>query len=55
MVLPLVDQHRPKCFLCSRFFDDLEALRAHQESDHKDFVEFHSGEHSPAPGDVAVF
>ena len=55
MVLPLVDQHRPKCFLCSQPFEDIESLRAHQERDHKEFVEFHAGDRSPAPGDVAVF
>ena len=54
MVLPIVDQHRPKCFLCSGFFENIEELRRHQERDHGDFVEFHK-DRGPAPGDVAVF
>lgn len=55
MVLPMVDQHKPKCYLCSAVFDDVEKLRLHQERDHREFVEFHKGERGPAPGDVTVF
>jgi hypothetical protein len=57
MVLSMVDQHKPKCYLCSNVFENLEELRAHQEIDHKEFVEFHKdvNDHSPAPGDVTVF
>lgn len=57
MVLSMVDQHKPKCHLCSNVFENLEELRRHQEIDHRDFVEFHKGvnDHSPAPGDVTVF
>ncbi len=55
MVLPMVDQHKPKCYLCSNVFENLEELRRHQEVDHKEFVEFHKNDHSPAPGDVTVF
>lgn len=57
MVLPIVDQHKPKCYLCSDVFENIEALRVHQEVDHRDFVEFHidAKERSPAPGDVTVF
>lgn len=57
MVLSMVDQHKPKCYICSSVFEDLEKLRIHQEVDHKEFVEFHKdvNDHSPAPGDVTVF
>ncbi len=57
MVLSMVDQHKPKCYLCNETFENIEELRKHQEVTHKEFIEFHknSHEHSPAPGDVTVF
>jgi len=57
MVLSMVDQHKPKCYLCSNVFENLEELRRHQEDAHKEFVKFHKdvNTHSPAPGDVTVF
>ena len=57
MVLSIVDQHKPKCYLCSNIFENIEELRKHQEIEHKDFVEFHKNrdERSPAPGDVSIF
>ncbi|MGI0047746.1 MAG: hypothetical protein ACREBB_11260 [Nitrosotalea sp.] len=57
MVLSMVDQHKPKCYICSSVFENLEELRKHQDMDHRDFVEFHkdANEYSPAPGDVTVF
>jgi len=57
MVLPMVDQHKPKCYLCSNVFENIEELRRHQEIEHKDFIEFHktNDDHSPAPGDVTIF
>ncbi|MDE1725564.1 MAG: hypothetical protein KGH76_06685 [Thaumarchaeota archaeon] len=56
MVLSMVDQHKPKCYLCSNVFEDLVALRKHQEESHKEFVEFHKeSSRAPAPGDVTVF
>ena len=57
MVLPLVDEDKPKCFLCHHTFDDYESLRKHQESKHKDFFEYHEndGKRGPAPGDVSIF
>jgi len=57
MVLPLVDEDKPKCYLCHEGFGDIEKLREHQESDHKDFFEAHEPDvkREPAPGDVAVF
>ncbi len=36
MVLPLVDEDKPKCFLCHDTFDDYEDLREHQETKHKE-------------------
>jgi len=57
MVLPLVDEDRPKCYLCHEGFEDIEKLREHQESDHRDFFEAHGpdAKREPAPGDVTVF
>ena len=57
MVLSMVDQHKPKCYLCSNVFENLEELRLHQENAHKEFVEFHKdvNTHSPTPGDVTIF
>jgi hypothetical protein len=57
MVLSMVDQHKPKCYLCSNVFENLEELRKHQEDSHKEFVEFHkdTNSHSPTPGDVTIF
>ncbi|MHA7733690.1 hypothetical protein [Nitrosopumilus sp. S6] len=57
MVLPLVDEHKPKCYLCHEGFENLEGLREHQNSKHKEFFESHEKEMNkePAPGDVTVF
>ena len=57
MVLPLVDEDKPKCFLCHEGFENIERLREHQELDHKDFFEAHESntKREPAPGDVTVF
>ena len=57
MVLSMVDQHKPKCYLCNETFENIEELRKHQEETHKEFIEYHKNnhEHSPAPGDVTVF
>lgn len=57
MVLSMVDEHKPKCYLCENIFENIEELRKHQETDHKDFIEYHKNrsERSPAPGDVTVF
>ena len=41
MVLPLVDEDKPKCFLCHDTFDDYEDLRKHQDTAHKDYFEYH--------------
>lgn len=57
MVLPLVDEHKPKCYLCHEGFENLDELREHQNTTHKDFFEFHekNTKREPAPGDVTVF
>lgn len=56
MVLPLVDEYKPKCYLCNNTFDTIEKLREHQESAHGEFVNYHKNQkREPAPGDVTVF
>jgi len=57
MVISITDQHKPKCHLCQEIFDNIEELRKHQETAHKDFIEYHRKKHdySPAPGDVTLF
>ena len=57
MVLPLVDEHKPKCYLCHKGFEDIEKLRVHQNTKHSDFVKSNEKQmvREPAPGDVTVF
>ena len=57
LVLSIVDEHKPKCYLCQEIFENVEDLRKHQETTHKDFIEYHRKKHdySPAPGDVTLF
>ena len=57
MVLPLVDEHKPKCYLCHDGFESIEELREHQKSAHNDFFEENEKQmkREPAPGDVTVF
>ena len=57
MVLPLVDEHKPKCYLCHEGFENIEKLRDHQKINHKEFLESHEKDlkRQPAPGDVTVF
>ena len=57
MVLPLVDEDKPKCYLCHLGFENMEELRNHQQTTHKDYFEFHEKEirREPTPGDVTVF
>lgn len=54
MVLPLVDEHKPKCYLCHAGFEDLDKLREHQNTDHKE-LELQKDRPSPVPGDVTMF
>jgi len=39
LVLPFIDEHKPKCYLCHVLFEDLDSLITHQESRHKDFFD----------------
>lgn len=57
MVMPLKDEVKPKCYLCHDGFENIEQLREHQNTVHKDFFESHEKENKrePAPGDVTVF
>ncbi len=56
MVLPLVDEYKPKCYICNNVFDTIEKLREHQDAAHNDFVNYHKNQkHEPAPGDVSIF
>ena len=57
MVMPLKDEHKPKCYLCHDGFEHIEQLREHQNTVHRDFFESHEKEikREPAPGDVTVF
>lgn len=57
MVLPLVDEDKPKCILCHEMYENIEKLREHQKQRHKEFFDFHDKElkREPAPGDVTVF
>ena len=57
MVLPLVDEDKPKCFLCHNMFDKIEELQKHQKEEHSDFFESNEKQttREPAPGDVTVF
>jgi hypothetical protein len=56
MVLPLVDEHKPKCYLCHDGFENIEELREHQNSKHSDFFKDNEQPNrEPAEGDVTVF
>jgi len=57
MVLPLVDEDNPKCFLCHKTLKNFDELQKHQETDHKDFLDFHKKqqERQPVPGDITIF
>ena len=57
MVLPLIDEDKPKCFLCHKMFNDVNELKKHQNSIHSEFFEFHEKNETraPAPGDVTLF
>ncbi len=57
MVLPLIDEHKPKCYLCHEGFENVEGLREHQKSVHSDFFKENEKQdkREPVPGDVTVF
>ena len=37
LVLALIDEDKPKCFICHKLFESMEKLKMHQESTHKEF------------------
>ena len=39
MVLPLIDEYKTKCYLCHELFENMEKLKIHLESRHKEFFE----------------
>ena len=57
MVMPLVDENKPKCYLCHNGFESIEKLREHQNTVHKEYFDAHkkNNKREPAPGDVSVF
>tara|TARA_B110000467_G_scaffold149497_1_gene156195 strand:- start:746 stop:919 length:174 start_codon:yes stop_codon:yes gene_type:complete len=57
MVLPLVDENKPKCYLCHEGFENIEKLRKHQKIKHTDIIESDEKRNlrEPSPGDVTVF
>lgn len=57
MVLPLVDEDKPKCYICHAGFDDVSHLREHRKIEHPESSESNekSPSHEPAPGDVTLF
>ena len=57
MVLPLIDEHKPKCYLCHEGFESIDKLREHQKLAHSDIVDGIEKQikREPAPGDVTVF
>ena len=57
MVMPLVDENKPKCYYCHKKLEDIETLREHLKSEHQELLESHEDEikREPAPGDVTVF
>ncbi len=56
MVLPLVDEHKQKCYLCHEGFENIEELREHQNSKHSDFFKDNEQPNrEPVEGDVTVF
>ena len=55
MVLPLVDESKPKCYMCYEQFNDINELREHQKLKHGDLVESHKETRESAPGDVTIF
>ena len=57
MVLPIIDETKPKCYYCHKGFSNIEKLREHQKLEHKELSESEENniKREPAPGDVTVF
>ena len=39
MVLPLIDENKPKCYLCHELFKNMVDLKNHIELQHKEFFD----------------
>jgi quinol monooxygenase YgiN len=39
LVLPLIDENKPKCYLCHELFENMEGLKTHLESKHKEYFD----------------
>jgi len=39
LVLPLIDENKPKCFVCHTIFENMEELQKHQEMVHQEFFQ----------------
>jgi cysteine synthase len=39
LVLPLIGENKPKCFVCLDQFENMGELKNHQESSHKEIFE----------------
>jgi hypothetical protein len=39
LVLPLIDENKPKCFVCHIIFENIEELKKHQEIEHQEFFQ----------------
>jgi hypothetical protein len=39
LVLPLIDENKPKCFVCQAIFENMEELKKHQETVHQEFFQ----------------
>jgi len=39
LVLPLIDENKPKCFVCHTIFENMEELKNHLGSKHKEFLD----------------
>lgn len=53
LVMPLVHESRPKCYICHKSFDTIETLRDHQNTAHD--IKNNNSQRTAALGDVSVF
>jgi hypothetical protein len=38
LVLPLIDENKPKCYLCHELFENMVDLKKHQELKHHEIL-----------------
>ena len=57
MVLPLVDEDKPKCYGCHKSYENLDEVRECLKTKCKTLSDLHERHipREPAPGDVTVF